>query len=332
MTTPDVSVIVVTFNSEQVLRDCVSALRLAFPRHEIELIVVDNASHDASLDVIRSMAGNATIVRNPTNVGFARAVNAGARLAQGDSLMLLNPDAQLAPGAGSTIVEALDRQDRVVAPLFVPRGGRRGVVSAGLAPSVRSMALHYSGLARLGRRVTGHYAFLHQLRDEFVEVDWVSGACLAIRLDTWAELGGLAEDWFMYGEDVDLCLRAQNSGRSVVVATAARVEHEVGSSDGTRSLSANPMWVVNLYAVFRTHFSPGRAHALMWRSVVSAGLAARAVAFALRGWMSRPGARKPRLVASYAFGRYALAVAPWKNPTGIADEPLRRTSALDRGV
>jgi GT2 family glycosyltransferase len=213
------SVVIVTHNSRAAVTAALPAL--AAQLGDDELIVVDNASTDGTLAAIGEIAPSAVIVRNDGNAGFAAGANAGARVARGDLLVFLNPDATPAPG----FLDAIR----------APRGtwsAWQGLVTAGAAVNTGGGVVHFTGIAWAGQAsVAGPR-----------EVAFLSGACLAIPRAQWERLGGFAEAFFMYQEDVDLSLRLRLAGGALGVEPAAVVDHDYEFAKGPakwRRLEAN---------------------------------------------------------------------------------------------
>jgi GT2 family glycosyltransferase len=206
------SVVVVTFNSGSAVAPTLAALVAQLGPGD-ELVVVDNASQDGTVELVRSLAPAARIVANGDNAGFAAAANAGARAARGDLLVFLNPDAVPAPG--------------FVAAIREPRGewsAWMGLVTAGGGRTVNSGGgvVHFTGIAWARPAAApgpGAVAFL-------------SGACLAVPRALWERLGGFAEAYFMYQEDVDLSLRVRLAGGHLGIEPAAVVDHDYEFAKG----------------------------------------------------------------------------------------------------
>ena len=199
---PSLSVLIVAWNSREELGRTLPAL-LPELREGDELIVVDNDSDDGTAEVVLAQAPAAQIVRMGRNAGFAGGCNAGAEEASGDLLVILNPDAAPLPGWG----EAIRR------PWLEGRGWAAWqalVAEAGGARSTRP-ATRSTSPASSGRAATGVRSPRPQPP---ARSSALSGACLAIPLRTWRELGGFAEHFFLYHEDVDLSLRLRLRGDS----------------------------------------------------------------------------------------------------------------------
>jgi N-acetylglucosaminyl-diphospho-decaprenol L-rhamnosyltransferase len=203
-----------------VAHDSLSDLRRSLPAlaaqlgSDDELIVVDNASSDGLVDELVSIVPGARLIRSRVNLGFAAGVNAGAREARGDLLVLLNPDVLVGAGWSDAIREPWGGEWAAWMGLVTLDGGREINTSGGV--------LHFTGLGwagQLGRTVA-------DAPREPAEVGFLSGACLAVPLMTWRRVGGFAEEFFMYCEDVDLSLRLRLMGGKLAVIPSIRVTHD----------------------------------------------------------------------------------------------------------
>jgi GT2 family glycosyltransferase len=211
---PSVSVLIVAWNSERELRRTLPPL-LAELRDGDELIVVDNDSPDDSAAVAAELAPRAKVVTMGRNRGFAGGANVGASAATGDLLVILNPDAMPLPGWG----EAIRR------PWLEGRGWSawQGLVAEGDGKTINSAdnPVHFTCIVWAGRHGEPIAA-----APGAKEVVSLSGACLAVPLEVWRRLGGFAEKFFMYHEDVDLALRLRLAGKTVGIEPTAVVAHD----------------------------------------------------------------------------------------------------------
>jgi GT2 family glycosyltransferase len=218
---PSLSVLIVAWNSSAQLRRTLPPL-LAELQDDDELIVVDNDSGDDSAAVAAALAPAARVVRMGRNVGFAAGCNRGAEEARGDLLVLLNPDAVPQPGWGEAIRRPW-REGRGWAAwqALVANGDGTEINSAG-------NPVHFTGIVWAG----DHGRPVAEAPPAG-EVVCLSGACLAIPLATWRELGGFPERFFLYHEDVDLSLRLRLRGDTLGIEPAAVVAHdyEFGASE-----------------------------------------------------------------------------------------------------
>jgi N-acetylglucosaminyl-diphospho-decaprenol L-rhamnosyltransferase len=211
---PTLSVLIVAWNSRAELARTLPAL-LPELREGDELIVVDNDSEDDTPEAVAALAPAARIVRNDRNLGFAGGCNVGAEAAQGDLLVILNPDAAPLPGFGEAIRRPwVERRGWSAWQALVADHGATRINSAG-------NPVHFSGIVWAG----GHGKPI-EAAPVAGEVPALSGACLAIPRSTWVEVGGFPERFFLYHEDVDLSLRLRLRGGSLGIEPSAVVDHE----------------------------------------------------------------------------------------------------------
>ena len=211
---PTLSVVVVSFRQGDGLRPALEALAAQL-RDGDEVIVVDNASGDSTPDVARAAAPGARVIENERNAGFPAACNLGASAAGGDLLVFLNPDAVPQPGWREAIARpASDGSGWTAWQALVTAEG-------GSVVNTRGGVVHFTGIAWAGGAGEPVTAVPADSQPGFA-----SGACLAISRAEFERLGGFAEEFFLYHEDVDLSLRIRLAGGSVGVAAAARVDHD----------------------------------------------------------------------------------------------------------
>ena len=234
--TPDVSVIVVSYNTREILRRCLARLAEELATVDGEAIVVDNASADGSADMVADEFPAVQLVRSTVNLGFAAGNNRGFALARGRYVVLLNPDAFLGSGA---LARALAHMER--SPHVGIAGGRlqdpagRLQPSGRLFPSLLNELMVISGLAaRYPRsRLFGRFDRTWADPDQAAQVDWVPGAFTIIRGRALGETGGFDERFFLYYEEVDLCRRMVQAGYEVWYWPDVVVTHIGGASSKT---------------------------------------------------------------------------------------------------
>ena len=302
MSRPEVSVLIVTYNSAHVIGDCLSALG-----SDHEVIVYDNASADETVTLIEQKFPHCTVIAGDRNLGFAVGVNRAAAQATGRSIMLLNPDAVITATDVRVLAQTVaSTHGGIVAPLIHTDGVR--VAAAGRMPTAWAMTTHYFGLSRLARgrrRLQGHYLLPADIADDVVAVDWVTGACLMIDAETWRRVGGLSERWFMYAEDIEFCWRVGRSGGAVLIQPRAHARHLVGSSSGRTTTDINSAWVLNLYEFYRADLARSGVQRLWWGVVVGAGLAFRALLFRAQS-LRNPAAGHRRSALEFAHHSRAI--------------------------
>jgi GT2 family glycosyltransferase len=215
------SVVIVTHNSQAAISHALPSVVSELGEGD-ELIVVDNASDDRSREVVAELAPDAVVVVNPGNDGFSRGANLGARRASGELLLFLNPDATPAPGFGRAIRRPLVEQRDWAAWMGLVTAEQGGVVNT------NGGVVHFTAIAWAGEAGDPAPGTLDGPR----EVGFASGACLAVPRASWEEVGGFAEDFFMYHEDVDLSLRLRLAGGQIGVEPEAIVDHDYEFSKG----------------------------------------------------------------------------------------------------
>ena len=232
----DLSVIVVSFNTRDLLRRSLRAMQAACSGLQHEIIVVDNASHDGSADMVANEFEHVTLVRAPHNLGFAAANNLGRRSARGQFLALINPDAFPEPGALAAAVTRLRQLPEVgmVGGLLVGKEGQLEP-SARLFPSPLNDLLALSGLAArfAGSRFFGRFDRTWADPMQPAQVDWVPGAYCLVRQAALQETGFFDERFFLYYEEVDLCRRLKQAGYTVEYWPELRATHWGGESSKT---------------------------------------------------------------------------------------------------
>ncbi|HVM11366.1 MAG TPA: glycosyltransferase family 2 protein [Actinomycetota bacterium] len=256
-----VGVVVVNHNSGEYLERCLSSVRAAAGEHPTEIVVVDNASTDGSIDGIEERHAGTRLIANGDNRGFAVAANQGIRATSTPYVLLLNPDAEIVGGTLEGIVKVAEER---------PRAGVVGVLvrnsDGSLQPSARrvpglgeALGHAFVGPFRPNNRWSRAYTMADWDRTSEREVEWVSGSAMVIRREAFDEIGGFDEGFFMYVEDVDLCTRLRQRGWRVLFSPELEVVHEQGVSSRARV-----RWLAfehsrSIYRYFVKHRSPGAA-------------------------------------------------------------------------
>ncbi|WP_396269298.1 glycosyltransferase family 2 protein [Ideonella sp.] len=230
----DVSIIVVNWNVRDLLRLCLQSLRdqAGLPMARMQVIVVDNASADGSAAMVAAEFPEATLLANQDNLGFGKANNQALPLCQGRHVLLLNPDTVVLDGAIGKLVALMDRQPEVAVAGCRLLNGDMSLQrwTGGAYPRLLNLANHYFFLDRL-LPASWRPMPLYLDRDvpQNMEVDWVSGACMILR---GSALGGrlFNPDYFMYGEDMELCHRLKQAGGRVLYTPEASIIHYQGES------------------------------------------------------------------------------------------------------
>ncbi|MFC6018113.1 glycosyltransferase family 2 protein [Plantactinospora solaniradicis] len=237
MSTSPATAVVVTYNSEDHITECLAALA----RADVLVRMVDNASTDRTVALVTERFPKVDVVVNPVNLGFAAAVNQGLSGIDTDVVLLVNPDCVLPPATVRELVRTLRTRPEVgVAGPRLRDPAGRVAVSAHPFESLGSVLASRFGGALLPVALRRAFSGADRRRaydactgtgtGESVAVDWLSGACLAIRTRLLTEIGGLDEGYFMYYEDEELCLQAWRRGSAVVYVPTVEAVHVGGAS------------------------------------------------------------------------------------------------------
>lgn len=238
MTEPDVSLLIVSFNTRDRLRQCLASLPPALGSVQSEIIVVDNASSDGSVDMLAKEFPHIKLIPSGSNLGFANANNLAAGEARGRYWVLLNPDAILPEGAIEHSVTRMDQEtDVAMAGGRLLREDGSQQPSACLFPSLMIEFFTLSGLAARYPRSRLFGRFDRTWADPGVEcqVDWVPGAFAILRRETLDQVGFFDPRFFLYYEEVDLCRRIRAAGWKIMYWPELRIVHVGGESSKTLS-------------------------------------------------------------------------------------------------
>lgn len=263
----DVTVSVVNWNGAQWLPACLESLR-RIRDIKLEILVVDNASTDASVKVVRESFSEVRLIANEENLGFARANNQAIRLGRGRYFFLLNNDAALHDGSLHALVHFLDANRRagMAAGQLVNHDGSVQFEYYPVAlPSLASLTADLLWLNKFSPRANLGRGPLARKWDPSrpSRMEQIPGACALIRREVFENIGLLDESYEFWYEDVDLCRRALEAEWELWYVPEAKVSHEKGASSalldaGKRSLHR----FRNMLRYARSSFSPGRLTAL----------------------------------------------------------------------
>lgn len=253
MSTPELSVVIVSFNTREILRECLETLAPSLEGIPSEVFVVDNHSRDGSAEMVAELFPHVRLLRSEKNLGFGGANNVALELATGRYIVLLNSDAFVEPTTMRRAIEHMDSN---------PRCGLGGGMLVGrdgaMQPSARvfhSIAADFFQLSGLAQRFPKSKTFAglegtwfdpNQAR----KVDWVPGAFSVIRRTALEQVGFFDPRFFLYYEEVDLCRRIIDAGWDIWYWPDLRIIHIGGES--SRSLA-------------HLDFSPGAAQVTLWR-------------------------------------------------------------------
>ncbi len=251
MTSARVTVVIVSYNSADVLGDCLASIELHADGHRV--VVVDNASSDSSFELAQATSF-ATAVRAGGNEGFSKGNNRALRLVETEFALILNPDARLTSSLIPQLLAAADRHPEAAAlgPKTVYGDGRPQV---SFGPDLSPLAEYRQRKLVKGVKA-GQAEALEAWRiatQEEREVDWISGSCMLLRMSAARAVDFFDERYFLYEEDADLCLRLRKAGGKVRFVPQAVVLHELGTSMAKASKRARDAYDESHRLYYRLH-------------------------------------------------------------------------------
>jgi GT2 family glycosyltransferase len=291
---PDISVVIVNWNTCALLAECITAVERETVAIPHDIWVVDNGSSDDSVAMLRRDFPHVHVIESKVNLGFAGANNLAMQRSAGRYLLLLNTDAIVTPGSILALLELAKRTPRagiVGAHLLNPDGSFQASHT-----DFPTLWQEFLILSTIGRRLRGYWYPSHGPEETKgpQRVDYVEGACMLVRRDALAEVGGLDEGYFMYAEEVDWCKRMAGRGWEVWYQPTAKVVHIGGASSANRKTSREADLYRSRVRYFRIHH--GRVQAEALRAMIVAFTGVKQIGHALMRWFT--GNRRGRQVVT----------------------------------
>ncbi|MFN2218100.1 MAG: glycosyltransferase family 2 protein [Anaerolineae bacterium] len=279
----DLSIVIVSWNVRDLLRSCLQSIlteahsgpegeALRIEDWTVEILVVDNASTDGSAEIVRQQFPQVHLIANKENRGFTAANNQGLARSQGRYLLLLNPDTETVGDALVTMLRYVEANAEVGAlgPKLVNPDG--SIQSSRRRFPTFATALVESTVMQewwQDNRVLRRYYMADTPDNAIQRVDWVVGACLLVRRQTYEQVGGLDEGFFMYSEELDWCRRIKAAGWEIVYLPTAAVIHHEGKSSEQVVPARHVYFQSSKVRYFRKHHGAFQAEALRWFLLVT---------------------------------------------------------------
>ena len=266
---PDLSIVVVSYNTREVLRRCLELVRAGSRGLDVELIVVDNASTDRSAEMVAECFPEATLIANQRNVGFGKANNLAFLRTRGRYVLLLNPDTAVGPDALAELVRFADAHPDagvVGARLEYPNGSLQH--SAFRFPDLRQAWFGFFDVVPIDSRINGRYEPARYERP--FRAEHLLGACLLLRREALEQVGPFDPRYFMYFEETDLCARLRRAGWDNLYTPAARVVHLGATSTGAARERMSVEFHRSQAYFYRKHYGPAgyaALKAIVWLGV-----------------------------------------------------------------
>jgi GT2 family glycosyltransferase len=257
---PALLILIVSWNTRDLLRDCLRSLQPeAHP--EWDVLVVDNASTDDSVAMVRREFPTVRLIENERNAGYARANNQGLRASTAPYALLLNSDTRATPVAIQGLIAFMEAHPEAgaVSPRLLRADGTAQPFAFGGDPTLSDL------LRRAALRVTAGRSLHDWATERTQSVDWISGACLLARRTAIEQVGLLDEDFFMYFEDNDWCLRLRRAGWKTYYDPAQAIVH-LGGQSLARNPQAQTAYETSLRHFYRKHY--GAAAELVLRMLL----------------------------------------------------------------
>lgn len=250
---PFVSAIIVNYKSADYAIDCIQSL-LDQQNVRLEIIVIDNASGDGSTEKLSSVFSNKIqLIESETNLGFGKANNLAARMAKGNYLLVINPDLKLLTPLDLAIL---------VAELY--KTANAGVIG----PQISEPRHNHLVRPKLSYKKQRLLRFTPDIALLPGNIAWILGACMLFPTKAYQTIGGFDEDFFLYGEDTDICLRLRKAGYIVAWTDKVKVEHWGGASE--ISAAAYDKWTRKkrgFYLFCIKHYSPADSKRIMHKAM-----------------------------------------------------------------
>lgn len=251
------SVIVVTYNSEEYIEKCLSFLNKLTPQFKIELIIIDNGYEKLGLEKIKNIFPQAIVKINKKNLGYAKAANLGILNATGKYLLLINPDCFVHSSEIIKMIDYLEANPQVgiIGPQLLNQDGSIQGTARTFPNAWTALFGRTTILSRLfpQNKFTRKNIIASKEIKKPIEVDWISGALMGVRMKAVADVGLMDENFFLYWEDADWCARFRKKGWKVIYYPFAKAIHSIGGSSEKRKLRSIIDFHKSAYLLYRKY-------------------------------------------------------------------------------
>lgn len=271
-----VTAIIVNYNTKELLEKCLMHIERSSCASLIHTVVVDNASHDGSVELLRSNYSSVEIIALPENVGFGRGNNAALKRLDTPYALLLNTDAFLEEDTVELLLLYMEKNPGIGAAGPLVKNADGSVQASCRRFLTISSAFFHAFIGKVlpGNKRTREYMMEDLCREADTPVDWVSGCCMMLRKEALESVdGGFDEKYFMYIEDVDLCWRMHEQGWQVSYVPQAKCTHMVGASGGYRNPIHIKAFHKGMWIFFRKRY--GRTAKVLFFPIVYLGIKIR---------------------------------------------------------
>lgn len=278
----DLSIIIVNYNVKEFLKNLLHSIQKAAQNLSIEIIVVDNASDDGSVEMIKEKFPDVILIANEKNLGFGRANNIGLKKARGKYFLLINPDTLVAEDTFIKLIEFFETHPEagMAGCKILNPDGTLQLACRRSFPGPWTSFTKVTGLSNLfpKSKLFARYNLTYLDENQTYEVDAISGSFMMLRKEVYEKVGGFDEQFFMYGEDLDLCYRIQKAGYKIFYVHTTQIIHYKGESTKRSSLDETRVFYNAMHLFVKKHF----ASSLIVEAILRSAIALRSL-FAFLG-------------------------------------------------
>jgi GT2 family glycosyltransferase len=255
----DLSIIIVNYNVKEFLQNLLHSISKSISKINREIIIIDNASNDGSVEFIMEKFPEIKLIANHKNLGFSKANNIGMKLAMGKYILLINPDTLVSEDTFEKMICFFEENTQVglAGCKILNSDGTLQLACRRSFPGPWTSFCKVTGLSNLfpDSRLFARYNLTYLDPDQTYEVDAISGSFMMFRKDVYDKIGGLDEKFFMYGEDLDFCYRAQKSGYKVFYVSSTQIIHYKGESTKRSGLDETKIFYNAMHLFVKKHLS-----------------------------------------------------------------------------
>ncbi len=268
----DLSIIIVNYNVKEFLQNLIHSINKAAQNLSYEIIIADNASSDGSVEFIKEKFPAVKLIGNDKNLGFGKANNQALEVAKGEYILLINPDSVVSEDTLIKMISFFERNPSVglAGCKILNPDGTLQLACRRSFPGPWTSFCKVTGLSTLfpKSKLFARYNLTYKDENESYEVDAISGSFMMMKREVYEKTGGFDEDYFMYGEDLDLCYRIQQAGYKVFYVHETQIIHYKGESTRRSSLDETKYFYDAMHLFVKKHLSSSLLIQLILRTAI----------------------------------------------------------------
>ena len=268
----DLSIIIVNYNVKEFLQNLIHSIEKASTNLTKEIIIFDNASDDGSVDFIKEKFPQIKLIANQTNLGFGKANNIGLKQATGKYILLINPDTLVAEDTFEKMIQFFESNKNIglAGCKILNPDGTLQLACRRSFPGPWTSFTKVTGLSNLfpNSKIFARYNLTYLDENKSYEVDAISGSFMMMRKEVYGKVDGFDEQFFMYGEDLDLCYRIQKAGFKVFYVHSTQIIHYKGESTKRSSIDETKVFYSAMHLFVKKHLSTSFLVGMILRSAI----------------------------------------------------------------